>query len=103
MLEDELYRFESVTDDIFPDFEENKLERILADETVETETVKTKTGMPQSMPEVSKDTVVMNAVEKRNTVMGNTLGGQGNIFTESDDGRKTVVMNVKDIEDAQEI
>lgn len=98
MLEDELYRFESVTDDIFPDFEENKLERILADETVETETVKTKTGLPESMTDITKDTVVMGAVEKRDTI-----SGPGNIFTESDDGKKTVVMNVRDIEDAQKI
>lgn len=103
MLEDELYRFESVTDDIFPDFEENKLERILADETVETEPAEVKARMPERMTEITENTVSMRAVEKRDTIVSDTFAGSGNIFTESDDGKKTVVMNVRDIEEAQGI
>ena len=108
MLEDELYRFESVTDDIFPDFEENKLERILADETMETaaagaaETADTS----DSSSGLSRHTMVMNAADVKDTIVSGSLASSVRESVAAavpfDNDRKTVIMDAKEIEDAQD-
>lgn len=93
MLEDELMRFETVTDDIFPDIHENKLEEILAEEDLSTDV--SDTAVPASG---RKDTVVLSDMKSDQTMLFDESGTKHDDFED----RKTVVMNVKDIESVRE-
>ena len=73
MLENELERFETTTDEIFPDFTENKLEEILAEEpvaSVETSTMTT------------AETIIMKDISEFAEIEG--------------DDRRTIVLNMDD-------
>lgn len=73
MLETELERFETVTDDIFPDFVENRLEEILADEP---------TLEPETTTQVTTETIIMKEISEFEEVEG--------------DDRRTIIMKMDD-------
>jgi cell division initiation protein len=83
MLEDELFRFESVQDDLFPDFNENKLEEILAGDL-----------FTESGDAGAEDSDRTAAVSSRSTaVIGTKIKNETSLFAGTDDGRRTVIMN----------
>lgn len=75
MLEDELYRFETVTDELFPDFNENKLEEILAEDIPSREE-------SEDEPSDADNTVVPAVSESAGTVS----------FGDDDEMKATMIM-----------
>lgn len=94
MLEDELMRFETVTDDIFPDFHENKLEEILAEEDLGADA--SDTSVPAAG---TNSTVILDGLKENQT---SQFPNQSGIDSKDGMDKKTVVMNVKDLEDIRD-
>lgn len=106
MLEDELYRFESVTDELFPDFNENKLEEILAEDIPSS-------NDSEEKPSDTDNTVVPGVNDNAGTV---NFGGNGEMKATmimqdmelsdeaipEDEDRKTVILSAKDAGTEQE-
>ena len=99
MLEQELSHFESVQDNLFPDFEVDRLEEILAeefepvpsDESFDKEKTlgeKTLSSTIPSAGSTSSDTIVISQVDIMKEVSN----------ADSDDDRKTVVLNPEDLD-----
>ena len=78
MLEQELSHFESVQEDMFPDFEVNRLEEILAEE------------LPGNDISTDTDSTEATRVMKQADVLSGISG--------SEDDRKTMVLNLEDLE-----
>ena len=89
MLENELFRFESVQDNMFPDFSENKLEEILAEDLTE-----------ESDDNAAEFDSEKSGLNRNTAVAGTVIKDETSLFSKGDDERRTMVISAHDIADA---